>query len=120
MTRNSTDGKFSFTESFHKPHQVTSTMVVLKHRFFATADLLCGFQDRSLDVQNQPDQLHVPESTILSLIKRVRELVVGAPALIAWQVAEGKHLFSLRPRATARAATNEALAQPVLERSSGD
>ena len=41
----------------------------------------------------------------LSLIKRVRELVVGAPALLAWQLAEGKHLFTPRP---------------VLGRSSGD
>ncbi|MDP6589942.1 MAG: lysylphosphatidylglycerol synthase domain-containing protein [Alphaproteobacteria bacterium] len=41
----------------------------------------------------------------LSLIKRVRELVIGAPALLAWQLAEGKHLFSPRP---------------ILGRSSGD
>ncbi|MEC9454698.1 MAG: hypothetical protein VYE58_06445, partial [Pseudomonadota bacterium] len=52
----------------------------------------------------------------LSLIKRVRELVIGAPALIAWQVAEGKHLFSRRPAAAAE----KALPQPVLERSSSD
>ena len=52
----------------------------------------------------------------LSLIKRVRELVIGAPALIAWQVAEGKHLFSPRRAAP----TEEALTRPVLERSSGD
>ncbi len=56
----------------------------------------------------------------LSLIKRVRELVIGAPALIAWQVAEGKHLFSPRRVAAARAATEEALPQPVLEPSSGE
>ena len=34
----------------------------------------------------------------LSLIKRVRELVIGVPALLAWQLAEGKHLFSTRHR----------------------
>lgn len=52
----------------------------------------------------------------LSLIKRVRELVIGAPALIAWQVAEGKHLFSRRPAAAAE----KSLPQPVLERSNSD
>ena len=52
----------------------------------------------------------------LSLIKRVRELVIGAPALIAWQVAEGKHLFSRRPAVAAE----KSLPQPVLERSSSD
>ena len=29
----------------------------------------------------------------LSLIKRVRELVIGVPALLAWQLSEGKNLF---------------------------
>jgi len=29
----------------------------------------------------------------LSLIKRVRELVIGVPALLAWQVSEGRNLF---------------------------
>ena len=52
----------------------------------------------------------------LSLIKRVRELVIGAPALIAWQVAEGKHLFSRRPAAAAE----KSLPQPGLERSNSD
>ena len=52
----------------------------------------------------------------LSLIKRVRELVIGAPALIAWQVAEGKHLFSRRHAAAAE----KPLPQPILERSSSD
>lgn len=37
----------------------------------------------------------------LSLIKRVRELVIGVPALLAWQLAEGKHLFSTRRRGAA-------------------
>ena len=30
----------------------------------------------------------------LSLIKRVRELVIGVPGLVAWQIAEGKNLLS--------------------------
>ena len=32
----------------------------------------------------------------LSLIKRVRELVIGAPALLAWQIAEGRNFFAPR------------------------
>ena len=30
----------------------------------------------------------------LSLVKRVRELVIGVPGLLAWQIAEGKNLLS--------------------------
>ena len=33
----------------------------------------------------------------LSLVKRVRELVLGLPALLAWQLAEGKRLWRHRP-----------------------
>ena len=37
----------------------------------------------------------------LSLVKRVRELVIGVPGLLAWQIAEGKNLLSgLRTRRT--------------------
>ncbi|MBT6828731.1 MAG: hypothetical protein HOA58_04345, partial [Rhodospirillaceae bacterium] len=55
----------------------------------------------------------------LSLIKRVRELVIGVPALIAWQVAEGKHLFTTRRRrAEIAGAGEEPLPQPVMDRSS--
>jgi putative membrane protein len=32
----------------------------------------------------------------LSLIKRLRELVIGVPGLLAWQVTEGRQLFSVR------------------------
>ena len=45
----------------------------------------------------------------LSLIKRVRELVIGVPALLAWQVAEGKQIFALR----------KTVRKTVLERPSG-
>ena len=31
----------------------------------------------------------------LSLVKRVRELVIGVPGLLAWQIAEGKNLLSV-------------------------
>jgi putative membrane protein len=42
-----------------------------------------------------------PVSAIeLSLLKRVRELVLGVPALIAWQVIEGRLLFGSRKGAT--------------------
>lgn len=56
----------------------------------------------------------------LSLIKRVRELVIGVPALLAWQLAEGKHLFATRRRhaADSSGSGEEALPQPVVERSS--
>ena len=56
----------------------------------------------------------------LSLIKRVRELVIGVPALLAWQVAEGKHLFSTKRRHSAEIAGGgeEPLPQPIMERSS--
>ncbi len=39
----------------------------------------------------------------LSLIKRVRELAIGIPGLVAWQIAEGKTLFGVgrRTRTTA-------------------
>ena len=30
----------------------------------------------------------------LSLVKRVRELVIGVPGLFAWQIAEGKNFLS--------------------------
>ncbi|MBM3487696.1 MAG: flippase-like domain-containing protein [Alphaproteobacteria bacterium] len=33
----------------------------------------------------------------LSLLKRVRELGVGLPGLLAWQLAEGRHLLGRRP-----------------------
>lgn len=39
----------------------------------------------------------------LSLIKRVRELVLGVPGLIAWQAAEGNHLLRRRRRLAAEA-----------------
>ncbi len=56
----------------------------------------------------------------LSLIKRVRELVIGVPALLAWQLAEGKHLFSTRHRrrADVAGAGEEALPQPAMDRPS--
>lgn len=43
----------------------------------------------------------VPPATslALSLIKRVRELAVGLPALLAWQLAEGRHLWHSQGRA---------------------
>ena len=53
----------------------------------------------------------------LSLIKRVRELVIGTPALLAWQVAEGRNLFAPR---RAPVPTEKPLVQPVQVRSSGD
>ena len=53
----------------------------------------------------------------LSLIKRVRELVIGTPALLAWQVAEGRNLFARR---SAPAPADEPLTQPVQVRSSGE
>jgi putative membrane protein len=38
-----------------------------------------------------------PETALaLSLVKRVRELVLGLPGLIAWQIAEGRHLLRKR------------------------
>jgi putative membrane protein len=37
----------------------------------------------------------------LALVKRVRELAVGVPALIAWQAAEGHHLWRRRGRTSA-------------------
>ena len=37
----------------------------------------------------------------LSLIKRVRELVIGVPALLAWQLSEGKNLFFMPSTASA-------------------
>lgn len=41
-----------------------------------------------------------PETGLaLALVKRVRELAVGVPALIAWQAAEGHHLWRRRARA---------------------
>ena len=68
----------------------------------------------------------------LSLIKRVRELVIGVPALLAWQVSEGKNLFFRPPTASASdrgditdldelaGAEKDGLVQPVLvERPTG-
>ena len=38
-----------------------------------------------------------PETALaLSLVKRVREVVLGIPGLIAWQIAEGRHLLRKR------------------------
>jgi len=38
-----------------------------------------------------------PETGLaLSLIKRVRELVLGVPALLVWHFAEGRHLLRSR------------------------
>ncbi len=41
----------------------------------------------------------------LSLIKRVRELVIGVPGLVAWQVAEGRNLLARKRRDSEPAAT---------------
>ena len=43
----------------------------------------------------------------LSLVKRVRELVIGVPGLLAWQVAEGKNLLSRSARRAAAACAPE-------------
>ena len=43
----------------------------------------------------------------LSLVKRVRELVIGVPGLLAWQVAEGKNLLSRSARRAAAARAPE-------------
>ena len=43
----------------------------------------------------------------LSLVKRVRELVIGVPGLLAWQVAEGKNLLSRGARRAAAACAPE-------------
>lgn len=37
----------------------------------------------------------------LSLVKRLREIALGVPALMVWQVVEGHRLFSRRPRTKA-------------------
>jgi hypothetical protein len=44
-----------------------------------------------------------PEAAIaLSLVKRIPDLVVGVPGLIAWQTMEGRHFHSRRrPRPAA-------------------
>ena len=47
----------------------------------------------------------------LSLIKRVRELAIGLPGLVAWQVAEGKYMAARRGRAGAEALPVAALAR---------
>ena len=47
----------------------------------------------------------------LSLVKRVRELVIGVPGLLAWQLAEGKNLF-VRVKRPARAAPCAPMAPP--------
>jgi len=36
----------------------------------------------------------------LSLMKRIRELLLGLPALLVWQMIEGRHFFRRRTRAT--------------------
>jgi hypothetical protein len=39
----------------------------------------------------------VPETALaLSLVKRVRELLLGVPGLIVWQIAEGRHWLRKR------------------------
>ena len=43
----------------------------------------------------------------LSLVKRVRELVIGVPGLFAWQLAEGKNLLSRSARRAAAAPAPE-------------
>jgi putative membrane protein len=42
----------------------------------------------------------------LALVKRVREILVGAPALIAWAMAERRSLAGLLPRGAPRGARN--------------
>jgi uncharacterized membrane protein YbhN (UPF0104 family) len=41
-------------------------------------------------------QIHPDTAIALSMVKRVRELAVGLPGLIAWQWSEGKHLVRKR------------------------
>ena len=42
----------------------------------------------------------------LSLVKRVRELVIGVPGLLAWQIAEGKNLLTRVPTRARSAAVH--------------
>ena len=48
----------------------------------------------------------------LSLVKRVRELVIGVPGLLAWQVAEGKNLLMRGAARPARAADPDGATAP--------
>jgi hypothetical protein len=51
-----------------------------------------------------------PETALaLSLLKRGRDLVIGLPALVAWQLAEGRHFW----RRSAGAPSSAAVAAGV-------
>lgn len=55
-----------------------------------------GVQEGALVLLGAVVGLSPEVALALSLVKRVRELAIGVPGLIAWQVAEGKQLFAVR------------------------
>ncbi|MFQ5984286.1 MAG: flippase-like domain-containing protein [Alphaproteobacteria bacterium] len=52
-----------------------------------------GIQEGGLILLGQAIGLGPEAALALSLVKRIRELVLGGPGLLAWQIAEGRHLW---------------------------
>ncbi len=61
-----------------------------------------------------------PETGLaLSLMKRIRELLVGLPALLLWQIAEGRRFFRARPQSLSADPGTAGEPPPPLPRAGG-
>lgn len=67
-------------------------LAVRSAAFFVPGAL--GVQEGALMLLSAVVGLSPEVALALSLVKRVRELAIGVPGLMAWQVAEGKQLFA--------------------------
>jgi putative membrane protein len=79
---------------------IESLIFVLRSVAFAIPGGL-GVQEAAYALLGPLLGLPLPAALALSLAKRVRDLTIGAPALVAWQIDEARNLGTKRPQMAA-------------------
>ena len=83
--------------SFFKALFLESLGMAVRNAAFAVPGSL-GFQEGGYMVLVTVLGLNPEVGLALSLVKRVRELIFGIPALVHWQMVEGKKIWSLKKK----------------------
>ena len=84
--------------SFEQAVIIESLMHAVRGAAFAVPGAL-GAQEGGLIVLCAIFGIPAEAALALSLVKRIPDLVLGVPGLLAWQAIEGRHFFGARPRA---------------------